>query len=198
MPDYNWADGRQRKEPLVNRHRSGAYSYKWQKRSANYLKRNPLCVRCQAADKAVSAAEVDHVTPHRGVLSEELFWNEDNWQALCKSCHSKKTNRESHAGSRSVVTGLPGSGKTTVIEHYATKGDLVFDYDAILQTIVVGLKDKRDNPADLIELGESLRNAFISFVRASATSRSVYVISANKRTAKAQAAKLGASLLDLG
>jgi adenylate kinase len=97
-----------------------------------------------------------------------------------------------------VVTGLPGAGKSTLINHHANSGDLVFDYDAILRTIVVGLRDKRDNPSDLIELGEALRNAFISFVRASATSRSVYVISANKRSAKAQAAKLGASLLDLG
>ena len=198
MREYKWTDGRDRKQPLVNRSRSSSYSYKWQKASAAYLKRHPLCVRCKAKDKAVSATEVDHVIPHRHNITDELFWNEDNWQPLCKSCHSKKTNAEPHAGRRVVVAGLPGSGKSTLVDNYAARGDLVFDYDAIMQAIVVGLKDKAQNPLDLIELGEALRNAFISFVRASATNRSVYIISANKRTAKAQAAKLGASLLDLG
>lgn len=198
MRKYKWADGRDRRQPLNRPNRSGAYSYKWQKRSKAYLKRNPLCVRCESLDRATSATEVDHVRPHKGVLSEELFWNEDNWQALCKSCHSKKTNRESHAGERVVVTGLPHAGKTTLVDHYAARGDLVFDYDAVLATLVVGLADKRNNPADLIDLGEAMRNAFVSFVRSSATSRSVYVISSNKRSAAALAAKLGASVLDLG
>lgn len=198
MRKYKWADGRERGQPLNKPNRSGAYGYKWQKRSQLYLKRNPLCVRCKSLDRATSATEVDHVRPHKGVLSEELFWNEDNWQALCKSCHSKKTNREPNAGERVVVTGLPHSGKTTLVERYAARGDLVFDYDVILAALVVGLSDKRNNPPDLIDLGEYMRNAFVTFVRTSATSRSVFVISSNKRSAAALAAKLGASLLDLG
>ena len=35
------------------------------------------------------ATVVDHVIPHRG--DQKLFWDEDNWQALCKSCHDRKT-----------------------------------------------------------------------------------------------------------
>lgn len=35
------------------------------------------------------ATDVDHVIPHRG--NERLFWNEQNWQALCYECHSQKT-----------------------------------------------------------------------------------------------------------
>ena len=35
------------------------------------------------------AAVVDHVLPHRGDWS--LFWDESNWQPLCKPCHDAKT-----------------------------------------------------------------------------------------------------------
>ena len=35
------------------------------------------------------ATVVDHVIPHRG--NKQLFWDEKNWQPLCKSCHDLKT-----------------------------------------------------------------------------------------------------------
>jgi len=35
---------------------------------------------------------VDHIVPHRG--SYELFWNQRNWQSLCKRCHDLKTGYE--------------------------------------------------------------------------------------------------------
>jgi 5-methylcytosine-specific restriction protein A len=35
---------------------------------------------------------VDHIVPHRG--REQLFWDESNWQALCKACHDRKTGEE--------------------------------------------------------------------------------------------------------
>jgi 5-methylcytosine-specific restriction protein A len=37
----------------------------------------------------VQATVVDHVKPHRG--DEKLMWDENNYQALCKPCHDKKT-----------------------------------------------------------------------------------------------------------
>ncbi|WP_456243258.1 HNH endonuclease [Thermacetogenium phaeum] len=30
--------------------------------------------------------------PHKG--DRQLFWDESNWQALCKPCHDSKTARE--------------------------------------------------------------------------------------------------------
>ena len=35
------------------------------------------------------ATVVDHIIPHRG--DDALFWDQSNWQALCKKCHDKKT-----------------------------------------------------------------------------------------------------------
>ncbi|WP_343073149.1 HNH endonuclease signature motif containing protein [Salicibibacter cibarius] len=58
-----------------------------------FLRRNPLCVHCEEDGLLTPATEVDHIVPHKG--DKELFWDsENNWQSLCKSCHSIKTNKE--------------------------------------------------------------------------------------------------------
>jgi 5-methylcytosine-specific restriction enzyme A len=51
------------------------------------LQSNPLCVMCLAMtpSKVTEANVVDHIIPHKG--DKELFWNESNWQALCKRHH---------------------------------------------------------------------------------------------------------------
>jgi len=65
------------------------YDSRWRKARKRFLKANPLCVECLKADKLVEAAVVDHIIPHRG--DKKIFWDESNWQALCKSCHDRKT-----------------------------------------------------------------------------------------------------------
>ena len=57
-----------------------------------FLKRHPWCIRCKAKGRLVPATVVDHITPHRG--DAKLFWDEKNWQPLCKSCHDHKTMTE--------------------------------------------------------------------------------------------------------
>ena len=68
------------------------YGSKWQKVRKKYLETHPLCVACVKEGRYVKATDVDHVIPHRG--DQKLFWDQSNWQALCHSCHSKKTARE--------------------------------------------------------------------------------------------------------
>jgi len=68
------------------------YNSKWKKSRTRYLKSHPLCVQCKKEEKFVKATVVDHVIPHRG--DEILFWDEGNWQALCKHCHDVKTMTE--------------------------------------------------------------------------------------------------------
>jgi 5-methylcytosine-specific restriction enzyme A len=65
------------------------YGSRWQKARAIWLANNPLCVQCKAEGRIVAANEVDHITPHKGNMA--IFWDSDNWQSLCKPCHSKKT-----------------------------------------------------------------------------------------------------------
>ena len=56
------------------------------------LHRHPLCVECQRNGRYIAATVVDHIQPHRG--DTKLFWDESNWQPLCKACHDRKTGLE--------------------------------------------------------------------------------------------------------
>ena len=68
------------------------YGKAWQKASKRYLEAHPLCVACLKEGKYTRATVVDHIKPHRG--DKALFWDEHNWQALCKRHHDVKTGRE--------------------------------------------------------------------------------------------------------
>jgi len=46
-------------------------------------------VKCREKGKLTPATVVDHIVPHRG--DPILFWDEKNWQPLCKDCHGVKT-----------------------------------------------------------------------------------------------------------
>lgn len=63
------------------------YDDKWREARSLYLKAHPRCVRCGG-----HAVVVDHIKPHRGNMS--LFWDRNNWQAMCTSCHSRWKQRE--------------------------------------------------------------------------------------------------------
>jgi hypothetical protein len=66
------------------------------------LSRNPLCVECERQGRITPATVVDHIIPHKGNL--ELFWDEDNLQALCKPCHDRKTAKEGRWGEKARFT----------------------------------------------------------------------------------------------
>ena len=70
------------------------YDRKWQRARKRFLNAHPLCIECmkQTPPKYTKATVVDHVTPHRGDAT--LFWDENNWQPLCKPCHDSKTWNE--------------------------------------------------------------------------------------------------------
>lgn len=80
--------------PQAKRASSAARGYdaRWRKVRAAYLAANPVCVVCERRGRVVPATEVDHIKAHRG--NDTLFWDELNWQALCKPCHSEKTVKE--------------------------------------------------------------------------------------------------------
>lgn len=68
------------------------YGNKWRNTSKQYLRAHPLCVRCSLEGKYTQATVVDHIIPHRG--DKLLFWDNTNWQSLCKPCHDRKTWKE--------------------------------------------------------------------------------------------------------
>ena len=58
---------------------------RWRRLSRAFLGRNPLCKMCEQIGRTRLAVLVDHIKPHKG--DEALFWDEDNWQGLCKTDH---------------------------------------------------------------------------------------------------------------
>lgn len=72
--------------------RARGYDSRWRRASKLYLQFNPLCRRCEKEGKLIPATVVDHIQPHRG--DQTLFWDESNWQPLCKKCHDRKTRTE--------------------------------------------------------------------------------------------------------
>ncbi len=77
----------------------------WRKRSYDFRQKHRHCVWCGAPSQVT-----DHVTPPRN-LSE--FWS-GPYQAMCKSCHSKKTNRfdkpRQHPHTGCDADGMPVDG----------------------------------------------------------------------------------------
>ena len=67
------------------------YDAKWRRARKLFLQRHPLCANCLSQGALTPATVVDHIVPHRG--DHRLFWDEQNWQPLCKACHDRKTGR---------------------------------------------------------------------------------------------------------
>ena len=67
------------------------YNYRWQRARLLFLAQHPWCEACKRKGFYRPAQVVDHIKPHR--KDYELFWEETNWQSLCKPCHDEKTAR---------------------------------------------------------------------------------------------------------
>ena len=103
----------------------GLYTYKWQQARVVYLREHPLCVHCKAIGHLKAAICVDHIKPHRG--DEVAFWDEKNWQPLCKVCHDTKTatedgglgnRRMSATDARKPRVGCSVSGMPVDLKHF--------------------------------------------------------------------------------
>lgn len=85
------------------------YGYKWQQASKKFLRDHPLC-QCESCKEGTlrlwPSSVVDHKTPpklkealdskdpNRIARAQKLFWDQNNWQALNKQCHDRKTATE--------------------------------------------------------------------------------------------------------
>ena len=121
------------------------YGARWRRLRKMILSKQPLCadpfgVHAERGEIVV-ATEVDHIVPKKYGGTDAV----DNLQALCKSCHSRKTRGES--GGRGVinlgrstipvtiVAGPPGAGKTSYVAERAKWGDLIVDVDALYHAL---------------------------------------------------------------
>ncbi len=93
------------------------YGRQWGKARAKYLAEHPYCVMCHELGKTVEAKIVDHIKPHRG--DSYLFWNEGNWQALCKQCHDMHKQRKEKSG---ITVGCSTKGIPLDYDHHWRNG----------------------------------------------------------------------------
>jgi hypothetical protein len=82
------------------------YGRRWRGARQAHLVRNPLCVMCKQQGRLGRATVVDHIKPHR--LDPVLFWDESNWQSLCKVHHDSTKQAQEKSGK---VVGVDGNGR---------------------------------------------------------------------------------------
>ena len=61
-------------------------SARWRKIRKFVLNEEPLCAMCLKMGRETAATTVDHIQPHKNEYA--LFWDINNLQSLCYSCHN--------------------------------------------------------------------------------------------------------------
>lgn len=93
-----WCEKHKGQRHVENDRRRGTaaqrgYGSRWQRARLAFLAAHPLCeMDCAREGRVTVATVVDHVVPHKG--DPVLFWDEENWQAGCETCHNRKTARQ--------------------------------------------------------------------------------------------------------
>lgn len=96
-PVHRPCPGPQRRPPD---HRPSAakrgYNATWRRFRLHILERDHyLCQECKRQGRLTAVGKsghVDHIKAHRG--DPALMWDPENCEALCVSCHSRKTAKE--------------------------------------------------------------------------------------------------------
>lgn len=125
------------------------YDGRWHKIRAQKLKADPLCARCEARGR-VTVADVVHHRDHNPFNNHP-----DNHESLCRACHDIEHSRGKQGPSKPewlpkpaipvvIVSGPPGSGKTTYAKAQAGAGDIVIDLDDIGNEIAPSRREYHD------------------------------------------------------
>lgn len=107
------------------------YGYRWQRSRDAFLRQHPLCCMCSTEQRPVAAIIVDHKTAprlkdakasgdfERIKAAWKLFWNEANWQPLCKLCHDSTKQRLEKSGR---MVGCAADGRPLDPNHHWNRG----------------------------------------------------------------------------
>lgn len=121
-----------------------------------YLSSNaPLCVHCLDLNKLKAANTLDHISRIR---KGGKHFDETNLQWLCSYHHNRKSAKENNMEETNVqiVSGPPGSGKSTYVKQTADPGDIICDLDELMSAI--SGQPKYVNPKELMDCVYRMRD----------------------------------------
>jgi 5-methylcytosine-specific restriction protein A len=102
MPNFPGSKRTRPKAEREHKHKEPRYhTTRWRELRLNVLQCSPLCATCEQLGLITLAQMVDHIKPVR--LGGE-FWDVNNLQPLCNSCHAVKSAKEGKANGNSFET----------------------------------------------------------------------------------------------
>ena len=66
------------------------HTYRWTKESRAFKESHPLCAECRRHGRISPAEVTDHIIPYP--ICD--YWDQSNWQPLCRKCNDEKGQRD--------------------------------------------------------------------------------------------------------
>lgn len=106
------------RSPEARQYRALYNTARWKHRRAAFIAEHPLCEPCSKMGRVTATTVVNHRKPHKG--DETLFWDEGNWQPMCKPCHDGPTQSRERTG-RDYDTAIGADGFPVDPNHPANR-----------------------------------------------------------------------------
>ena len=128
---FRRAERAKEREQFRGSKQSRGYGGEWEKISRMKRQQDPVCEVCRNA----AATQVDHIVAFKDPDDpRRTEWT--NLQSICNRCHWWKTTvARNQIAITVIVCGLPGTGKTTLVDRHKHAGAIVFDLDMIAATL---------------------------------------------------------------
>lgn len=191
---------REEAQRVADQIRSSKY---WTETSKRYRHEHPLCEDPFGIHKRENrieyVAEVHHIKPL--ITHPELAYDDDNLMGLCTQCHNI-IERRGHTNTPKqhvVITGPPGSGKTTKANELQGPLDLIFDLDKLAATLNPTFATFEGRPNPIAYLLLNFRRELITRIENGQLNgfRCILIVSRN-RDAEEIAERINAEVINHG
>lgn len=127
-------------------------------------------VICEKCGRMISKS-VDIIGHHKIELTPEnvhdysISLNPDNVELICRKCHDKEHKRFGYKAEKKVyiVFGAPLSGKTSYVQEYMSRGDLIVDMDRLYEA--VSMLPSYDKPNNLFSNVIDVHNQLLDNIK---------------------------------
>lgn len=140
----------------------------WNKFRLNLIaERGNKCQKCGVAVVPSFKLHGHHIielTPEN-VRDYSISLNPDNVLLICRDCHDKEHGRFGYAPIKEVyiVYGPPMSGKSSYVQEYMGRGDLVVDIDRLYHA--VSMLPEYDKPDNLLSNVRAIHNLLVDNIK---------------------------------